>query len=80
MGSVKMHSTESRFVVRPSSILFPGVYVCIFQPGNFTGFGREVINMTFKQQPKSLQNVTGNLVANPNFSNDISSTTDVAAR
>ena len=63
-GFIKMHSTKSRFVVRPSSILFPGVYVCIFQRGNFTGFGgSEVINMTFKQQPKSLQNVIGNLVA-----------------
>ena len=28
-----MHSTESRFVIRPSNILFGGVYVCMFTPG-----------------------------------------------
>ena len=39
--SVKMHSTESRSVIGPSSILFAGLYVCTFQPGNFTGWGSE---------------------------------------
>ena len=28
--STKMHSTESRFVIGPSNILFAGVYVCTF--------------------------------------------------
>jgi len=28
-----MRSTESRFVVGPSNILFAGVYGCTFQPG-----------------------------------------------
>ena len=43
-ASIKMHSTESRFVIGSSNILFGGVYVCNFQPGNFTGWGREGIN------------------------------------
>ena len=38
---IKMHSTESRLVTGPLSILFAGVYVSIFQPGNFTGWGSE---------------------------------------
>ena len=29
-----MHNIESRFVIGPSNILFEGVYVCTFQPGN----------------------------------------------
>ena len=33
-----MRSTESRFVIGPSIILFACVYVCTFQPGNFTGW------------------------------------------
>ena len=37
--SIKMHSIESRFVIRPSNILSAGMYVCTFQPGNFTGCG-----------------------------------------
>ena len=39
--SIKMHSTESRFVTGPSNILFAGIYVCNFQPRNFTGWGSE---------------------------------------
>jgi len=35
-----MHSIENRFVVRPSNILFAGVYVSAFQPGGFTGLGQ----------------------------------------
>ena len=37
----KMRSTESRFVIGSSNTLFAGVYVCIFQPGNLTGWGSE---------------------------------------
>ena len=37
----KMHSTESRVVIGPSNILFAGVSVCIFLPGNFSGWGCE---------------------------------------
>ena len=40
-----MHSTGSRFVKGPSSILFGGVYVCTFQPGNFTGCGSEEVSV-----------------------------------
>ena len=36
-----MHSTDSRFVIEPSNILFAGVYVSIFQRGNFTGWSSE---------------------------------------
>ena len=39
-----MHTTESRFVAGQSAILFGGVYVCTFQPGNFTGCGSEGVN------------------------------------
>ena len=28
----------------PSDILFVGLYVCTFQPGNFTGWGSEGVN------------------------------------
>ena len=42
--SVKMHSIESRFVTGPSNILFAGVYVCTFLPGNFTCWGSEGVN------------------------------------
>ena len=34
-----MHGIESRFVIGSSITLFAGVYVCTFQPGNFTGYG-----------------------------------------
>ena len=39
-----MHSIESRFVTGPSDMLFAGMYVCTFQPGNFTGWGYEGVN------------------------------------
>ena len=39
-----MHSTEGRFVIGPSNILFGGVYVCTFQPRNITGWGSEGVN------------------------------------
>ena len=29
------------FVTGPSNILFGGVYMCTFQPGNFTGWGSD---------------------------------------
>ena len=38
---IKMHSAKSRFVIGPSNILFAGMYMCTFQPGNFTGWGSE---------------------------------------
>ena len=40
-----MHSIKSRFVTRPSDILFACVYVCTFQPGHFTGCGSEGVNI-----------------------------------
>ena len=39
-----MHSTESRFIIGSSNTLFSGVYGCIFQPGNFRGWGSEGVN------------------------------------
>ena len=39
--SIKMRSIECRLVVVPSNMLFAGVYVCTFQPGNFTSSGSE---------------------------------------
>ena len=41
---MKIHSTASRFVIGPSFVLFSGVYVCTFQPGNCTGWGSEGVN------------------------------------
>ena len=38
--SVKMHSTDSRFVIGPSKILIAGVYVSTFQPRNLTSWGQ----------------------------------------
>ena len=38
--SIKMRSIESRFVIRLSHVL----YVCTFQPGNFTSCGSEGVN------------------------------------
>ena len=40
-----MHSIENRFVIGPSNILFSGVYVCTFQPGSFTGWDVEGVNL-----------------------------------
>ena len=40
-----MHSIESKFVIGPSDIMFPGVCVCCFQPGNFTGCGSEGVKI-----------------------------------
>ena len=48
MVSIKMHSTDGRFVTGPSDILFAGVYVCTFQPGNFTGWSSDGVNETLK--------------------------------
>ena len=41
MTAIKMHSVENRFVIGPSHILFGSMYVCTFQPGNFTGWGSD---------------------------------------
>ena len=41
-----MHSIESRLVIGPSNILFAGVYVSIFQPGNFPSWDSEGVNIT----------------------------------
>ena len=40
-----MHSVRRRFVAGPSNILFAGVYVYTFQPGNFTGWGSEGVKV-----------------------------------
>ena len=41
---IKIHSIESGFVIGPWNVPFAGVYVCIFQPGNFTGRGSKGVN------------------------------------
>ena len=43
--SVKIHSIESGVVIGPSSILFGGVYVGIFQPGNCTGWSSDGVKV-----------------------------------
>ena len=44
-GFLSKHSVENRFVTEPSDILSGGVYVCTFQPGNFTGWGSEGVDV-----------------------------------
>ena len=53
--STKMRSIESRFVIGPPNTLFAGVYVCTFQPGNFTGWGSEGVNSSFHRSSPLLQ-------------------------
>ena len=38
------YSAESRFVIGPIKWTVSGVYVCTFQPRNFTGWGSEGVN------------------------------------
>ena len=38
---IKMHRIKSRYVIGPWNILFAGVYVCIFQLRNVTGWDSE---------------------------------------
>ena len=45
--SITTHSIKSRFIIRPSNILFAGVYVCTFQPGHFTGCGSVGVKYKF---------------------------------
>ena len=40
-----MHSSESRFVTGPPNILFGSVYGRTFEPGKFTGWGSEGVNL-----------------------------------
>ena len=40
---IEINSTESRFVIGPENLLFAGVSAH-HQPGNFTGWGSEVVN------------------------------------
>ena len=51
-----MHSIESRFVIRSSNIPFAGVYVCTFQPGNFTGCDSKGVKLGVSENI-TLQNV-----------------------
>ena len=50
-----MHSIESRFVKGPSKHVFAGVYVCTFQPGNFTGWSSEGVKDTIKEENNTRQ-------------------------
>ena len=43
---IKIHSIDSGFVTGPSNILSAGAYVCIFEPGNFTGWGSEGVKVS----------------------------------
>ena len=52
-----MRSTESGFVIGPSNILFAGVYVCTFQPGNFTSCGSEGVKGYILQNTEILLSV-----------------------
>ena len=40
-----MHNTECRCAIGPSDIVFAGVYVCTFQPGKFTSWVSERVNV-----------------------------------
>lgn len=42
--SVKAHIAENKLVTGPKNILFAGVRVCTFQPGNFRGWGSGRVN------------------------------------
>ena len=50
------------FVVGRSDILFAGMYVCTFQPENFTGWGSERVNIVIKVWLFIEQNNNFNLV------------------
>ena len=54
-SSIKMHGIASRFVKGPSKHVFAGVYVCTFQPGNFTGQGKEGAKDTMKEEKNTRQ-------------------------
>ena len=41
---IKMHSSESRFIIRSENILFASTHIGTFQPGHFTGWGSEGVN------------------------------------
>ena len=42
-----MHNIERSFVIGLSYTPFACVYVCNFEPGNFTGWGSEGVNALF---------------------------------
>ena len=44
--SIKMLNIKSRFVIGPSNILYTGMHVYTFQPGNFTGCGSEGVKLS----------------------------------
>ena len=49
---------EIRFVIEPSNILFGGVYVCTFQPGNFTGWGSEGVKAITERDTDTVSSPT----------------------
>ena len=60
--AIKTHCIERRFVIGPSNILFAGVYVCTFKPGNFTGWGSEGVKVLFlPTPPKKIMSGSWNL-------------------
>ena len=61
--SVKMHSTESRFVIGPSNVLFAGVYVYTSQPGNFAGCCSEGVKSS-SIPPVSIEKTHGGHIVN----------------
>ena len=40
-----------RLVTGPSNMLFAGVYVCTFHPGNFKGGGSQAVKKCAQQRP-----------------------------
>ena len=51
MDFCKIHSIQMRFVIGLEIILFAGVCVCTFKPGNFTGWGSwHNNNIYYRQQ------------------------------
>ena len=61
-----MDCIESRFVIGHSNIQSGGVYVCTFQPGNFTGCGSEgvkpVLNWANVCSPNILRTVRRTII------------------
>ena len=52
--SIQKHGVESRFVTGSSNILFASLYVCTFQPRNFTGWGSDAGSPPSRTKPEIL--------------------------
>ena len=60
--SIKMHSIKSRFVIGPSNVLFVGMYMSTFQPGNFTGCGSKGVKIKYNSTMKNTTVIYGGML------------------